>query len=391
MNNLTFNEAFMSSSTMEIIKNAKLSGNIRKTEWIYEKALEGFFMDIEEGDKATARRFADQIDSMITVLNSMYHENWDFNLIQEASGYIISIVILFPHITITNSKGNSHEIEDLIVNVPLRKFNIGSGSIVWGPSTIEGTRATLDYKEWFVGYEHSHLPTNKSENFSTVFYLSEFCLGKNTEIINQQEDLFIKYSPESFELFLWTLNSFVSWESLEGVPYISINKIGLGDEIYTRFISSEYRKYYRYMLEEITSLDVDFVFAENRYRIKQNDKFERFLHKTIVEHFPEYWKQLLVIKSGGTYYGYNFPEMLSEEELNERFKVNGETPYFYLRDRKIEFKVKPLVIERGLPDINNYKVHPKFIEYAAARFEEKLHEKAIRKSTIERYSQANNA
>lgn len=381
-----------------IIKNAKNTGNIRKTSWIYKRALKGFFKDIKKGDVEQARNFANHIDSIITVLNSVHGNNWDFNLnpsivLNVFEGFELSCVIHYPEISITNSVGLQHKMKDLFVvfNISDTQFENEDGLPVYGPTKLKGTRSTLSYEEWFVGYLHSHLPSIMTTEQQSALYLPDFCLGEETEIRDIMESLYIKYQPEMFEMFLYTIDSIVKWESLEGVPYIKIKDIAVGskENIVSNFVESHLDGYYENIRREMHSFNLDFVFSENRYKIKNNEKFDKHVHNVIKEKFSVYYDKLLVTKVGNIYYGYSHPKIKTAEDLKKMFVTRDRQPHFYLRNEKIVFNIEPYTGE--LPDINNYKVHPKFLEYVSTKLEQELHEKSITKSAVEKYHQLINA
>jgi len=201
MNNLKLNSLDRSSLIYNTIKNCKVSGNIRKTNWLYNRALKGFFYGIEAKNEEVAKNFADQMDSMISVLNETH--------------------------LISNSNNENHTIKGLIVSFRVRKSGLTNenSQSIYAFYDIKGTRSYQSYEEWFVGYLHSHLPANRFSSFSDAMRFSDFCLGDDTEIRYQQESLYEEYSPEMFQLFLWTLSSIVNWESIEGVPHINMNRI----------------------------------------------------------------------------------------------------------------------------------------------------------------------
>lgn len=394
MVNLGLNGRF-STLIYNTIKNSKTSGNIRKTRWLYVRALKGFFHGVKKNDEDIAKNFANQMDSMISVLNDVHGENWDFDIRSTNNdygfaGFKLYVVINYPNINITNSEGDNHNIKNLVVSFRVKDSELenSEGYPVYGMYDIRGTRSSMTYEEWFIGYLHSHLSTNKFQSFSDAFRLGEFCLGEDTEIRYQQENLYAEYSPEMFQLFLWTIDSIVNWESLDGVPYVRMNKITIGTEASQVSMSDKrnLEEYYDNVRKFVDSLNVDFVFSESRYKIKQNNKFERFIHNLVVEYLSDYWRRLLVSKVGDKYYGYEHPVINTPEEMKAMFTNSREgLPHFYLRSNKVEFNVEPYGGE--LPDINNYKVHPKFIEYVSTRLEQELYYKSVRKSTFEKYHQ----
>lgn len=399
MDFLTLNRSRRKPLYYNIIKNAKISGNIRKTRWIYNRALKGFFNQVQKGNEDVARNFANQLDSMITVLNEMHGENWDFDLRPRVQngyfrGFKLYVVIHYPDLHITNSEGDEYDTKNLYVNFQVKNSGMedDNGNIVYGMYDIKGTTSSRTYEEYFVGYRHSHLGTFKPSHFDDVMVNGEFCLGSDTEIKYQQENLYTEYSPEMFELFLMTLDSVVKWESIEGTPYIRVKNIAIGKQTSQSSLSNErdMDSYFRKLEDYITSMDFDFVFSEYRYKIKQNGKFERFIHSLIVDNLSDNWKTLLVTNVGGKLYGYDSPKIYSETELKLMFTNNdGELPHFYFRSNKVEFNVEPFSGE--MPDINKYKVHPNFINHVSTRLEQQLYYKTVRKSTIEKHHQGVNA
>lgn len=384
-----------------IINNAKFSGNIRKSAWIYKKALKGFFKTVPKNERKEAFDFTSQLDSMITVLNAVHGKNWDFNLDPivdyegDFTGYELYVNILYPNILITNSDGDEHTIEDLIVSFLVKYSGFKDAetrSKIYSFSNLKGTRATLSYVEWINEYLHSHLSSCPMNRYSSAFKFKDFCLGTNTPIHDVMEELHVKYSPEMFEMFLYNIETLVSWESLEGVPYKKIRELVLttNKEI-VDYINS--KTYYERLLPTITKQDVneiDFVIQNNAYKVVLNHKFINMIKRKVIYHLSNYWNKLLVQKRNSILYGYVVENNTSQKDLDRKF-INhlNEVPYFYLQDRKVIFKVKKHAVEQ--PKVENYQIHPNFLEYVKSRFENKLHENTIRKCSIERKYQSVNA
>lgn len=123
-----------------------------------------------------------------------------------------SYIIRFPEIVITNSNKKKHTIRDLFVRLD---FNSTFTNILGLPSAM---RMTLDHNELYSGYRHSHIHVN-------VNNWSIFCVGDTN--ITQLIQTFMSSSivPDKFIGFLYQLNEYVRWESLEGGPYIRIDTI----------------------------------------------------------------------------------------------------------------------------------------------------------------------
>ena len=369
-----------------LIEKLKLTGTIRTTNWFYKTALKNRFYTV---DSSNATAFATQMDSMITVLNRVYEDRWDFHLNpvfndSKFSFYEIYVQIHYPEIIIINSENRTHTIKDLIVTFMLR--NNGDGQIV--PYDLRGTRATMSYDEWFIGYRHSHLTGNKPNSFEDVFYPGEFCTGSG-EINDVMAILWEEgYVEEQFEMFLFTINSFVEWESLEGVPHVRMERISVvGPARISDFSDTSLQSYYLSIFNVIENLNVDFVFSENRYKIKQNEKFNNLIKNIIIRDMPSSWDKLLVKKVDDKYYGYSHPQI--EDMSNHFLNSNEEKPYTIIQNLVLEFDVETYSGE--LPEIDSYEVHPKILKHAARELEQKLYYQSVRKSTIEKHNQNSNA
>ena len=391
----------------KLIEKLKVSGRIRTTNFFYKFAKRGRFNSIlsDYTNEHEVLNFCNQIDSMITILNSVHNNNWDFHLEPIFNSnedgvrrFNIYVVIHYPQFVIANSRQLTHTIQDLLVTFKITRWNgedsEGNFQNQFLPQFLQGTRATMTYEEWFVGYRHSHLTANKPTSFFDVFRADDFCTGSG-EINEVLATLWEEgYSEEHFEMFLHTLNTVAEWESLEGTPYIKMERIGIGKTTNISDMSgSRLKSFYETLYDTLKtykpSLDANFVFSDNRYRIKLDSRFENFLKQFIIETMPGYWSNLLVMKVNDKYVGYSHPDITSQSYLEYMFQYGGEKPYTVIQDRVLEFSVIPYSGE--LPDINLYNVHPKLIEYASREFEKQLYTKSVRKSTIEKYYQNNNA
>ena len=127
--------------------------------------------------------------------------------------------VLYPEIEITNTNKEKHTIKNLVVVFSLKW---ASSFKKWKINEMTGLRLTLSYLELDKSYSHSHLASNNlTSNFKSMTS-SKFCLGSstlgmsiaeyNTESNKEQSNLVL-------EGILYTLDTYVTWESLEGVPY----------------------------------------------------------------------------------------------------------------------------------------------------------------------------
>jgi len=384
------NEKASSPILDNCIENAKITGRVRKTSWFYKRALKGFFRYVDKNNNDAVINFCTQIDSMITVLNEIYPGLWDFDFFEDYEKELeVFVVIRFPEFTITNSEGLTHTIKELFVSFKIDTYSLSETGFM-SFSRLRGTRARVSYTERLNSYEHSHLSTSAPQTSEEVFINYGFCLGNSTEIVHLTNSLLLEYDSNIFTLFLYTIKSIVEWESLEGKPYRYIKDITISKRNYTRnYIDTIYlNDYYNSIRSKITSLPVDFVLFENKYKIIRNQKFKDFIKKIVIENFEENYGDYLVKKDlRNDWVRYSFPT-ITRNANQLLLDENGNPPSFCFRGEKIKYFVEEYNGE--LPKISAYRVHPDIIEYTAKQLENEIYEKTIRKHTIERYYQSQN-
>lgn len=384
----------------KLIESWSLSGKLRSTAFIHKLANKGM-VQLNDTSRSIVSpgnviNFCSVIDSVITVMNRMYDKNWDFHVEPvfengKLKTFIFKIKILFPEIIINNSENESHTIKNLIVCFNLKRSDFINGS--YCPSTIYGTRASLSFEEWFIGYNHSHLTTYQPKTFSDTFYLQDFCTGSNTEINNVALGINEEgYTEELFELYLYTINTLVAWESIEGTPYKRMNGITpVTHETYKPAINpnnNNLRDAYSKIDVNFSTTSFNYCYNDNRFRIKQDLEFSNYVKDSIIRvNDANLNKNYIVKQVNTTMYGYS----ISEGTTNPVFinRRTQEEPYTIFQGRRIYFKLAEFSGE--IPDINEYKTHPKLLDYVANKLEQQLFYNAVRKSTIERQHQSSNA
>lgn len=189
------------SVTPELIEEARLKKE--KEEKEKQELIKSFLVTTEDIYNVAKDVFGEE---RVDLIPSSYGSD----------GYF-KIVVHFPEITIKNSRRQSHTIKELYV-----RFNIKIDLTQKTPSCnifVTGTRAMLSDKEYLSDYSHSHLPSN------AISHWENFCLGSSdfSMLINT---LRISMTPEDWFLLFFSLENYVSWESLEGGPHRTIGTIG---------------------------------------------------------------------------------------------------------------------------------------------------------------------
>lgn len=115
----------------------------------------------------------------------------------------------YPKLTLTNTLGMTHDITDLVVRLKLME------NTLFG-DTMDGTRFTFSKPELSIGYIHSHL-------HASHYSFSGFCRGPGTTFDKLLLSMRKYNTVMDFEMFLVQLEKYLTWESLEGNPFISIS------------------------------------------------------------------------------------------------------------------------------------------------------------------------
>lgn len=144
----------------------------------------------------------------------------DLNLLnwyEESDKGSYNITIWFPEVEITNSRGDKHTVRDLYV-----KWTIGSVGLdrTYKISLhMYGARGEITAKEAYYEYGHSHL---------SGWWWGNFCTGSSPFTI-MMEEVKQELSEESWEMLFLSLENYLKWESLEGVPYKYMSNIAYPD------------------------------------------------------------------------------------------------------------------------------------------------------------------
>lgn len=166
--------------------------------------------------KSLYEKFYVHVDTVKKLTEEVFGEK-NVCIIHDAKSNTFAAHILFDEITISNSHKKTHCIKDLVVKIPF-SYDKHKDAIKVSQAIL-GTRLTNSYSEIKSNYKHSHLPSNGVEQ-----RFNDFCLGAtDVNIINT--DLKLNFSESKYLLFLNMLTAYVSWESLEGGPYIKLEGV----------------------------------------------------------------------------------------------------------------------------------------------------------------------
>jgi hypothetical protein len=375
------------SKNKKWIENMVMSGNIcvKEGKWKDEWAM----------------NYLIQMNQIIDALNVAYKDNWDMHIraYQPESNdngtksvvFSLNPIIRYPHITLTNSRDDSTEIKDLIIMIPLT-VNDDFDEFNFKIQTILGTRMHYSYDHFTYGFVHSHLGSRNQENGDME--LGEFCIGSDSEI----GEIMLEIEGNGFEenlfgLYLTMIDTIVSWESLEGVPYTEMRKVVSDDKdniiSHSRGVINDYYSLFR---REIDTIDATFIYNENRYQVKNDERLNNFVRNFIMTYANGLLIDKLLVKhKDGNYYAPKNVITSSPQELLANAKQNdNELPYTFIQGQKVYLQVTPKKISEPI-NLNEYNVYPKFLTYVTKQLEKELYEKAVRSSAIARQAEFNNA
>lgn len=403
--------------------NMRKSGESRRTRFIFKiisKGLFGYSPEERDYNKSNAMMIANQVDKIITVLNNKEGDNWDFHFVPEfyfeegrlaIKRFKIDVVIRYPWATVENSQGYSWDIEELFF---LFELTVSNGNLVI--NSLRGSRGALHVNEIHHSYYHSHLRQPMSHfNSSEVFSLRELCLGESEaqDLIERLVTPIEDFNPDLFEAFLYSLDTIVAWESLEGVPYAYISDISdiVGEDYDNYTVSPNYllnqEGFIRLMdskilqEESIRNLfrDLDFAVQEDRIIVCGNRKLEKLIYESFVNHenhdpikgsvlyFTQPNSQLYFSIEGLANAG--SVEKKVREYINLTINPStGEFPHFYFRGEKITFRVYHDYSFEEEEEIDiKLEVHPLAIKILKKHYENILFTETIKNFTPNTFRQ----
>lgn len=130
------------------------------------------------------------------------------------------ILVHFPHVRVTNENDRFVDINNLWVKVGIKVSGAGIGYFTVNRSEYELAHMKADYM-------HSHVPGISFDDF-TKFRIP--CLGGGP-IKNTVATLAMEYDEAIWQLFCLELDKYVRVESVSGIPYRYLEKIGTGGGI----------------------------------------------------------------------------------------------------------------------------------------------------------------
>lgn len=331
-------------------------------------------------DRGTLKITSDILRELVPLLFTIYGENWDFRFEEirpyESKPYfILHLIIRYPEIEVLNSRGNSHTIRELYVTFGIRSDAIGLVIL----DSINGGRMRLKEDEWSSGYMHSHLTSQHLRNFRAVGVTSGFCLGRS-----ELGDLKMMISNATFdkgtmELFFNTLEGYVRWESLEGVPYTHMSRIVSSANVHINDMHSVA------IINSVPKREIKFNLKKGRsgYEVKIDNTLEEslkpFISDTTMVGYEMDDKWVTPYTSAkGTKDTMNNRDMKIGNFMSKR----REIPFTIIQGKKYEFSIDP-VIEDQEVDLDKLRVKPVYLKKIKYEIERRIKEQEVRRNIID--------
>ena len=344
-----------------IIESINRNCLYKREGWFKRYMSKGYFCDFVT-DPERINSYIDIMEGMVKILDRSYKGNWSF--VFHRLDNLPSIHILYPEIEIRNSENEKHTIRDLVVVIDL---SIGLRGRILIDNRIRGFRLTVTKEEFISGYAHSHLHS-LHEKYNAFFNGGEissnyFCTGENeipelVSVFNDNQDL------GTFELFLLTLDTMMSWESIEGRPYIYLRDISSYSTNRKRLYVESYEdanNIFNMVLRSGLLKRLKYDTLGNRIRVVENDYFIKELYKIVFKENP-----LLFCKREGEdfYKVYLDEQFLKPIKYSYVFK-NTVKPFKIYNNRPLqinlvnenvssEFMLFPSTYKKVINKINRY-------------------------------------
>lgn len=309
-------------------------------------------------------------------LTEIFGDNWDIQEDFENLKYNMSLILRFPEVTIRNGRKGKRVLYDLFVRL---KFN---EKLVLTES-MHGRRGAVTYSEYKTGYRHSHLPSSSShtEATSNICDWKQFCLG-SSEIAAIQRDWIIDrdssvgeaFNIIQFELFMYQIQAYVSWESLGGGPHIRMENVTRYEGI-TTISNYDLERSYR-SVNLLTSFKSSFDKDKNKFIVDKED-LEAQLTKLQVG--------TLIQKTGDGKYIYSDQEsstnLINDIEAENKKLLDSESTFNNYLFRGKAFPTYILDYEKTEEEISSAKkvVHPDITNYFASKLEASINHYFIKK------------
>ena len=296
------------------------------------------------------------------------------------SNVVFNLDIHFPNLTISNSNLESIDLTDIYFRL---KFN---------PSSIDllGTRGSVSLPEFENNYSHSHLSSN-----TEIGEYTNFCLG--TGEIDDQKDA-LKIAMNGLKDFLerghsgsyatlediqkdirirsthllLQIEPYLSWESIEGGPYITMKDIFNRNGNIRPLTKGDERTFFRRIKAGLIPYGVPIKFNNGRFVVSDNEELEQALINAERATYAAQGNTEWYVRKdkSGSYFPYSTKSTI-DRLPKAHILFNGEY-------RQVTMSKVPDLIK------NNYYIHPQLKKYVIKQIEYLITIQSAEKNILDR-------
>lgn len=182
---------------------------------------EYFSEDLVDSDLDSFKEIIERLDNIVTEDN--YKSEgllWLITMCNSVVHRCLNVIVRFPHVTVTNEHNNSIDITELYAMVSI-------DCDFCEPIVLRLMRTEYSLEQWVSGYSHSHISGLCRSNDDW----KHPCLGSGPLVATRNKvaipNLTIDERLEYLGLFCYELDKYVRVESIEGIPYIRLESVGL--------------------------------------------------------------------------------------------------------------------------------------------------------------------
>lgn len=326
---------------------------------------------------------------LLDLFDAKYKNLYDLGFTYDESSFYPYFKVLYPEFTITNSNGDLHTIKDLVVihNVAYNPDNEGH---IYTKHPMGG-RLSKTKLEVAAQYQQSHLPGHVAWRHQP-FYVINFCVGGDTDVSRMIAEFEVEMDWDRYELYLFCVDSMITWESLEGVPYRKIrdiknalnNKVTSANQSYVNTLVNR-------VLKDKIPLNLDFYIDKGLYRIRPNEKANEFVKNLVLQWFDfDRYKFILVSRVPNTFN--EFLQMKAEQQTEQEFDITVPDQYTLFRGKKVFGKlIKEDTRNEPVVPLENLIVYPNFLKDVLNQLESRIYSKAVIKSGVKIHNSLSNA
>ena len=383
----TFIDAF--GPDYDYVIKAIENNNHKKLHFLKYLSSQGFIPVVSE----------ENLHEMIKIFEQKFQGNQDlaFEVKEKEDGFKLCpyFKVLYPEIEITNTNKEKHTIKNLVVVFPLKWDSLLRK---WQVEDMRGLRLTLSYLELDKRYPHSHLSSSHLTDYFKSMTSSKFCLGSSTLGMSIAE-----YNTESdkeksnlvLEGILYTLDTYVTWESLEGVPHNYIrNLLPLGGTLVSDSNLDSYShslKVVDFLKENKIPLALDYGVMNGSVFIKNNSGNAEFFKNILQTSLFPFQKKYLCFPSQGEIFlqaDSNFYSVTHVRNLAKEYAQNNlynlSKPFTFFNGRKHSLVFSFYMEKKIQKDEQNIIIYPKFLKHVYRKLESQI-QKARSRSQAVRY------